>query len=136
MNDSIRRGGCQCGAIRFVATGPAGDVAYCHCRTCQRTTGAPLTAWGDWEVQRFRFTSKEQPRVFASSATGERWFCGQCGSSIAFFDRQRPNIVEINLLALDDPATVQPTRHSWTSRRIAWFEIGDKLPRFDEEPPQ
>lgn len=33
-------GGCQCGAIRFRATGDLKDSSICHCRMCQKAFGA------------------------------------------------------------------------------------------------
>lgn len=136
MTGAIHRGGCQCGAVRFVASGQASNVGYCHCRICQRTTGAPVTVWGDWDVQRFRFTSKQHPRVFASSTHGRRWFCEQCGASIGYMDERAPRTVEINILALDEPGLIAPAYHSWTSSRVAWFEIADSLPRHGEGRPE
>src|SRR5690606_24542852 len=34
-------GGCLCGKIRYDAQAYIRDAYYCHCRTCQKTTGAP-----------------------------------------------------------------------------------------------
>ena len=34
-------GGCLCGAVRYeVSQLPDDDVGYCHCRMCQKATGA------------------------------------------------------------------------------------------------
>ncbi len=34
-------GGCFCGAVRYEAEVHLDDAYYCHCRTCQQTSGAP-----------------------------------------------------------------------------------------------
>ncbi len=36
MREQIHSGGCQCGAIRYRATGAVGNPHVCHCRMCQR----------------------------------------------------------------------------------------------------
>src|SRR5580765_4038083 len=33
-------GGCNCGAVRFEVAEPLVRASYCHCRRCQRRTGA------------------------------------------------------------------------------------------------
>src|SRR5262245_25678266 len=37
-------GGCLCGEIRYKVTEPSLDNNYCHCRMCQKFSGAPFTA--------------------------------------------------------------------------------------------
>jgi hypothetical protein len=37
-------GGCLCGAVRYRLNGEIEESAYCHCRTCQRQSGAPVVA--------------------------------------------------------------------------------------------
>ena len=34
-------GGCLCGAVRFAARVYLKDAYYCHCRMCQKSSGAP-----------------------------------------------------------------------------------------------
>ena len=38
-------GGCLCGKIRYRVEGEVEESAYCHCRTCQQQSGAPVVAW-------------------------------------------------------------------------------------------
>jgi hypothetical protein len=37
----IFEGGCLCGQLRYRFEGPVPDIAYCHCRLCRQSTGAP-----------------------------------------------------------------------------------------------
>ena len=37
-------GGCNCGAVRFEVTEPLVAASYCHCKRCQRRSGAAASA--------------------------------------------------------------------------------------------
>ena len=41
---TMREGGCYCGAIRYRIEGEPLHVNYCHCRMCQRLSGAPVVS--------------------------------------------------------------------------------------------
>jgi hypothetical protein len=40
----VLTGGCQCGAIRFALSAPPKKVSVCHCRMCQKASGAPFAS--------------------------------------------------------------------------------------------
>ena len=39
MTETVRTGGCQCGAVRFRIRGELGRPSICHCRMCQKQFG-------------------------------------------------------------------------------------------------
>ena len=126
-----REGGCFCGAVRYRVEGEPLDAAYCHCRMCQRTAGAPVVAWATWPRERFAWLGPE-PRSLQSSAQGRRSFCGDCGTHLLFWTADAPALLDVNLATLDDPAAVRPGYHIWTASRIPWFETADTLPRYPD----
>lgn len=124
-------GGCLCGRIRYLIAAPPLAAGYCHCRMCQRASGAPAQVWAQIPVESFRYTS-EEPAVFHSSAWGERRFCPSCGSQLEFRLREAPECVDLNVPTLDDASEVRPGVHIWTKDRLAWFDTRDECPRFPE----
>jgi hypothetical protein len=44
MTDFPLTGGCNCGAVRFEVTAPLALASYCHCKRCQRRSGAAASA--------------------------------------------------------------------------------------------
>ena len=42
--DAGHVGGCLCGTIRYRLMSEPVDPGYCHCRMCQRFSGAPVMA--------------------------------------------------------------------------------------------
>jgi hypothetical protein len=130
MNGS-REGGCFCGATRYRVQGPPIDAGYCHCRMCQRSAGAPVLAWGSWPGENFQWLTAE-PATFMSSTQGRRQFCAGCGTQLLFWTEAEPEIMDVNLVTLDDPAAIVPEYHTWTASRIPWFETADTLPRYPD----
>lgn len=128
-----REGGCLCGTVRYsVETGGA-IVDYCHCRLCQRASGAPVVAWLQVAPGRFALTAGSTAS-HASSATCERHFCGRCGSQIFMTDRDGRS-VGVTVASLDKPEAVEPATHGWTSSQMPWLVIADDLPRSPGDPP-
>jgi hypothetical protein len=127
-------GGCLCGGVRYRIGAAPGHADYCHCRMCQRATGAPVVAWLTVVSGAFAWTAGE-PAVYRSSQQAERLFCPRCGSQLAFRDLADPDHLDVTLASLDDPEAVRPSYHIWTSSRIGWFEVADELPRYPERGP-
>jgi hypothetical protein len=125
---AVHDGGCACGRLRFRSLAPPLDTGYCHCRLCQRTTGAPVLAYAAFPVAAFAYTAGT-PARYASSTIGDREFCGRCGTQIAFRRRNDAVTVDVNVGAMDVPARYPPRRHIWCASAIPWLDLGDRLPR-------
>ena len=124
----MAEGGCLSSAVRYRLEGPPLPADYCHCRLCQRAAGAPVVAWGTWPADRLAWL-KAEPRTFASSQKGRRSFCPSCGTPLTFVDTDDPDLVDVTLASLDEPAAFAPQDHIWTMSRIPWFDVRDELPR-------
>ena len=121
-------GGCLCGALRFRVTAAPLDSGYCHCRMCQRNSGAPVVAWVTFPTPSFVWT-KGVPGSFASSAHAQRQYCSQCGSYLVFLSAKSPAEISVNTASCDDPGAFPPRRHIYWESRIPWFRTDDSLPR-------
>ena len=134
-NPETVTGGCMCGAVRYEAIGEPMTVAYCHCASCRRHTGAPVVAWVAYESHQVRY-SKGKRKIYNSSPGVERAFCGECGTPLTWEGESRrfagKLITEFHISTLDDPLTYVPDRHWFDSERLAWFDIADSLPRYRE----
>ena len=127
-------GGCLCGGVRYRVSAEPSHADYCHCRMCQRSTGAPVVPWLTVAREAFAWTAGE-PAVYRPSANAERLFCPACGTQLAFRDLADPLALDVTVASLDEPAAVPPSHHIWTSSRIDWFELADDLPRYPERGP-
>lgn len=126
-------GGCLCGAVRYRLSPSDAVVDFCHCDTCRRWSGAPVSAWAQVPPGQFTLT-KGAVGTFASSPNAARHFCPVCGTSIYMTDPQGRS-VGILLGTLDQPVALAPTQHGWTSRHLTWLALSDNLPCWPEDPP-
>lgn len=123
-------GGCLCGAVRYrVSAGPVAQSGYCHCRTCQKQSGAPALAWFAVEAQRLTVTKGTRAR-YRASPLATREFCATCGTYLFFREDDPAATLSVNSATLDEPERAPPRFHIWHESRIGWFETADSLPRF------
>lgn len=125
------RGGCHCGKVRYEASGTPVYVPYCHCESCRRTSGAPVVMYVMFEKQDVRFT-EGQRKLYESSPDVHRSFCPDCGTPLtweAVWGRKA--VIEIHISTLDDPERFRPDRHVFYGERLGWFDVFDRLPRFN-----
>ena len=127
-------GGCLCGAIRYEADEPPNQVYACHCRMCQRHTGSAFWAGAKFPPDTFRFT-KGEPKVYRSSKILERYYCADCGSSVALNYLERPwpeeePGFEAALGSLDDPTGLAPEFHFGVESQHAWLHFDPAIPQY------
>lgn len=127
-------GGCLCGRVRYRIDGAPHHADYCHCRICQRASGAPVVPWLTIATRGFKWIEGE-PAMYRSSPGAERLFCATCGTPLVFRELADQEMLDVTLASLDDPTAVIPGHHIWTSSRIAWFDTADDLPRYPEQGP-
>jgi hypothetical protein len=122
----VLTGGCQCGAIRFAVSAPPVKVSVCHCRMCQKASGAPFASFADIPSESFSWT-RGKPAAFRSSSIAERDFCADCGTPLSFRRIDGPRI-EIMTGAFDRPDRVVPTQQFGSESRLGWVVAIANLP--------
>lgn len=123
-------GGCACGAVRYRIDAAPRDVCHCHCRLCQRSSGAPVVTWLTVPRPALRWMAGA-PRERRSSPRATRGFCAECGTALTFRADAQPDGLDVTVASLDDPAAVAPGSHIWTSSAVPWLCIDDDLPRHE-----
>ena len=125
-------GGCLCGAVRYEATGTPALSAICHCRMCQRASGAPFMGLLFMPSGAVKVT-KGEPHIYCSSPTSNRHFCHGCGSPL-FFERHTRSLSAIMVGSLDDPNIFKPEMHVCLESAMTWLNVHDDVPRYSQKP--
>ena len=123
-------GGCLCGAVRYEVRGGLMPVINCHCSKCRRFHGhvAAYTATcrdclivlKSDSLKWYRSVQDETPEVY-------RGFCSECGSSLFWDPRGKPNI-SIAAGSIDPPTNLSTERHVWVSQKTDYYTLSDDLP--------
>ena len=127
VNIESHEGGCFCGEIRYKIKGAPEWSAHCHCRSCQKATGAAFTSWTavkkeNFEVVKGQISTRTWPGV-------ERGFCNQCGTSLTYVAEEGwPGLVSILAPTFDDPTVVTPEGHYYVENQLSWVKLDDGLP--------
>ncbi|MEQ9643033.1 MAG: GFA family protein [Alphaproteobacteria bacterium] len=122
-------GHCLCGDVRYAADAPVLWQGYCHCESCRRSTASPVAAFLGVAAKDCRFPGSA-PVAYASSPGVRRYFCGRCGTPIAYESEAFPGELHFYAATLNDPSGYAPTFHVHAGERLPWFDTADELPRF------
>lgn len=136
MTDTSEKhqGGCLCGAIRYTLHGAPDWSSHCHCRSCQRATGAAFTTWVGLKQENFEVT-KGQVTICNTSPGVERGFCGRCGTSLTYVAEEGwPGQVGVLAPTLDNPGVASPTAHVYVEHQLPWVKLDDGLPKHQQFP--
>jgi hypothetical protein len=127
------RGGCNCGAVRFEVTEPLVAASYCHCKRCQRRTGAAASPNAHPASDAFRIVAGEENlRMWKPGDGGEKWFCGECGSSVFGFNGSHADSIGIRMDVRRRPG-IRPSVRQFVTYAAPWEPIPDDgLPRHTE----
>lgn len=121
-------GGCACGAVRFEVRSPVLWAGHCWCVDCRRAISAGVASF--LGVARDATTWRGvEPTRWTSSPNVERWFCGRCGSHVAYLSDRWPDEIHLYAATLDDQTRYAPEFHVHTAEAPAWLTPGDALPR-------
>jgi hypothetical protein len=97
----VKQGGCLCGKVRYEVNLKGAEFGNCHCKDCQKNSGAPFISFAfvDWGY--FRWIN-EPDGAYQSSPNAYRKFCTNCSSAICWESKDFPDGISINAGTLDD----------------------------------
>ncbi|MBX9747114.1 MAG: GFA family protein [Hyphomonadaceae bacterium] len=122
MINETRKGHCLCGAVTFEARGAPRFVSNCHCETCRRASSAPSVTWAGFRDDQVMLAG-ETLTSFASSPDVARYFCGRCGSPIAFRGEQWAGETHIPVCAFDTPGDLVPQSDHFAEEKLPWAAL-------------
>lgn len=121
------QGGCSCGSVRYRLHDAPIVVHCCHCRWCQRESGASFALNAVIEADRVELTAGKPERIETPSASGKGqsvFRCPNCKVAVwSHFAGAGDKASFIRVGTLDNPDACPPDVHIFTDSKQPWVVI-------------
>ncbi len=131
-----QEGGCTCGEIRYRMTTKPMIVHCCHCRWCQRETGAAFALNAVIEADRVELL-KGSPVVIDTptlSGKGQKiWRCPECKIAVWSNYAGMGELVRfVRVGTLDNPDSLPPDIHIYIESKQPWIKLPGDTPAVEQ----
>jgi hypothetical protein len=139
MSDDVQHsyaGHCTCGQVRYRMTHKPLFVHCCHCRWCQRETGASFALNAMIEADRVELLAGMPEVVDTPSNSGAGQKIARCPSCrIALWSNYAGGGDKVRFVrvgTLDEPDRFPPNIHIFTQSKQPWVVLPPDTPAVDE----
>lgn len=134
--DSNAEGGCACGRVRYRMTSRPLFVHCCHCRWCQRETGAAFALNAMVETDRLEILEGAPKSVATPSESGKGQKIARCPKcQVALWSHYAgagDKLAFVRVGTLDDPDLLPPDIHIYTASKQPWVSLAHDIPAVKE----
>ena len=129
-------GGCDCRAVRYRMESTPLFVHCCHCRWCQRESGASFALNAMIEAERVTRLAGEPEIVDTPSASGKGQKIARCPrcrvAAWSHYAGGGLRIAFVRVGTLDDPDRLPPDIHIFTASKQPWVVLPPDTPAVAE----
>jgi hypothetical protein len=129
-------GGCTCRAVRYRVTSKPMFVHCCHCRWCQRETGASFALNAMIEAERVQMLQGEVEVINTPTNSGKGQKIARCPTcKIAVWSNYAgagDAVRFVRVGTLDEPDRLPPDIHIFTSSKQPWVVLASGAPAVAE----
>jgi hypothetical protein len=123
---------CHCGQLRAITSGDPKSVYVCHCKACQRRTGAVIHNGTSWLKSQVRIEGKH--KIYARKGDSgfeiRFHFCPNCGTSLLWEGGGTNCGIAVGCFA--DPNFPPPTSSGWEESMHPWLGLPPDIARFPQ----
>jgi hypothetical protein len=133
---AVMEGGCTCRTVRYRITSDPLFVHCCHCRWCQRETGASFALNAMIETGRVQLLQGTPETVDTPSASGRGQKilrCPVCRVALwSHYAGAGTRVAFVRVGTLDDPDRFPPDIHIFTASKQPWVALPSGVPAVEE----
>src|SRR5438094_677786 len=134
--DRPLEGACTCGAVRYLMKSKPLFVHCCHCRWCQRETGASFALNAMMEASRVELLRGQLEVVLTPSNSGKGQKivrCATCRIAVwSHYAGAGDQVCFVRVGTLDEPDHLPPDIHIFTSSKQPWVVLPAGTPAVPE----
>ena len=130
-------GGCLCGQIRYRSDAEPLLTVICHCKNCQRQSGASYST--NLAMPRGSLSFEGEMTIYADKGDSgkyvNRFFCQACGSPIMSEPETIESLSIVKVGTLDDTSWVEPSMEIYCDSAQEWTRAGLSLQSYPKMMP-
>ena len=127
MKEGFGEGGCACGQVRYRLNTKPMFVNCCHCRWCQRESGAAFAINAMIETDRVQLIAGAPAAIKTPSNSGLGQTIVRCPTcQVALWSHYAgagERVAFIRVGTLDDPDSLPPDIHIFTESKQPWVVL-------------
>lgn len=129
-------GGCACGQLRWSAIGEPRMQGFCHCKSCQRTSGGGHVGFICFDEKAVMIDGERKgyTRPGGSGRPASRFACPTCHAVVYGTAEVMPGLLNMYAGSLDDSAMFKPAMAIFVSEKPAWDDVSRDLKCFATVP--
>lgn len=135
LNDKLA-GQCTCGNVQFELTKKPLFVHCCHCSWCQRESGTAFALNALIESDSVKLISGdiEQTHLTTNSGYGQILNrCSECKVVLwSYYGGAKEQVSFVRVGTLVNPNHCPPDIHIYTSSKLDWVKLDDRVPVMEE----
>lgn len=131
-----QRGGCVCGAVRFVLRDDPVTVYACHCSDCQTESGSTCLIAVVVHRAAVEFSGLEPEDCSVQIPDGRQKGarrCPRCKGAVGGGSRGE-GLMMLEAGTFDDTSWVRPAGHIWARSAQPWIAIPPESLRYESQP--
>ena len=129
-------GGCDCRQVRYRLESPPLFVHCCHCRWCQRESGAAFALNAMIEADRVTLLGGAAAMIDTPSASGRGQRIARCPRCLVAvwsnYSGAGPRVRFVRVGTLDNPDLLPPDIHIFTASKQPWVLLPPGVPAVPE----
>ena len=134
--DTVREGGCGCGAVRYAVSGGPIFVNNCHCTQCQHQTGGTSVVNAFFESERVTLLAGDLAENTVTAGSGGPHVivrCAACGTALwSHYPRLGRLGLGLRVGTLDDCGAFTPDAVIFVAEKMPWVPLPQGIPAFDK----